>query len=146
MDDDEPRSPALTLRVVYDDSHLIEVKVRVVAGDWSGTTRAYTTPGSLGDGARDLLAWSARPHEPFALEAGSDTGIGWVSLRWRTIDRSGHLVCHVRFATAEESDRPEGVRRLALQFPTELGLVERFARQLMSIAESLTGEAVLDGR
>ena len=146
MDNDESRSPALSLRVAYDDPHLIEVAVRVVAGDWSGTTRAYTTPGSLGEGARDLLAWAARPHEQFALEAGSGTGIGWVSLRRCTIDRSGPLVRRVRFATAGASDRTEGVRRLTLEFPTELGLVERFARQLMSVAESLTGEAVLEGR
>src|SRR5204862_5257804 len=143
---DESRAPGLTLRVVYDDPHLIEVEVRVVAGDWSGTTRAYTPPGSLGDGARDLLAWSARPHEPVALEAGSDTGIGWVSLRWYTIDRSGHLVCHVRIATAEEGGWPEGVRRLALEFPTELGLVERVARQLASVAASRPGDAVWAGR
>lgn len=145
MAHDESRSPALTMRVMHEDPHLIEVEVRVVAGDWSGTTRAYTTSDSLGEGARGLLAWAARPHDQFALEAGADTGIGWVSLRWYTIDRSGHLVCHVRIATAEESSRPEGVRRLALEFPTELGLVERFARQLASLAESDTGEAVLAG-
>ncbi len=145
MADDESRSPVLTLRVVYDDPHLIEVEVRVVAGDWSGTTRAYTTPGLLGEGARGLLAWATRPHVPFSLEAGTDTGIGWVSRRWYTINRSGHLACHVRMATADESRRPEGVRRLALEFPTELGLAERFARQLMSVAESFAGEAVLAG-
>ena len=146
MADDDSRPPALTLRVVHDDPHLMEVEVRVVAGDWSGITRAYTTRGSLGEGARDLVAWSARPQGPFALVAGSDTGIGWVSLRWDAIGRSGHLACHVRFATADESGRPEGVRRLALEFPTELGLVERFARQLMSVAESLTGEAAMESR
>jgi hypothetical protein len=143
MADDESRLPALTLRAVYDDPHLIQVEVRVLAGDWCGTTRAYTTPDRLGEGARGLLAWAARPHEQFALEAGTDTGIGWVSLRRYMIDRSGHLVCHVRFATASESDRPNGVRRLALEFPTELGLVERFARQLASVAEARSGEAEL---
>jgi hypothetical protein len=126
--------------------HLIEVEVQVVAGDWSGITRAYTTRESLIEGAHGLLALAARPQEQFALEAGSGTGIGWASLRWYMIDRSGHLVCHVRIATAEESGRPEGAKRLALEFPTELGLVERFARQLASVAESLTGEGVLAGR
>jgi hypothetical protein len=145
MADDESPLPALTLRVVYDDPHLIEVEARVVAGAWSGTTRAYTAPDSLGEAARGLLAWATRPHEQFALEAGSDTGIGWASLRWYMIDRSGHLVCHVQLATASASDRPEGIHRLALEFPTELGLVERFARQLASVAEARSGEAVLAG-
>ena len=145
MAGDESSLPALRIRVVYKDPHLVEVEVRVVAGDWSGVTQAYTTRDSLVEGAHELLAWAARPYEPFALEAGSDTGIGWASLRWYTIDRAGHLVCQVRIATAEESGRPEGVKRISFEFPTELGVVERFARQLASVAASLTGEAVLAG-
>ena len=66
---------------------------------------------------------------------------------WMKHDR--HVVIgldgHGDDTTAKDSDRPEGVRRLALEFPTELGLVERFARELASVAESLIGEAVLPG-
>ncbi len=48
MDDDEPRAPALSLRVVYKDiPDLIELEARVVTGGWSGVARAYTGPGSL---------------------------------------------------------------------------------------------------
>jgi hypothetical protein len=144
--DEELRSPSVTLRVVYDDlPDLIEVEARVVADDWSGVTRAYTAPVSLGEEARGLLAWAERPREEFALEAGADTGIGWLSLRWYAIDRAGHLACHVRIATRAETSRPESVRRLCLEFSTEPSQVERFARQLASLAESLAGEAVLIG-
>lgn len=146
MTDDESRWPILTLRIVYDVlPDLIEVEARIVAGDWSGITQAYTSPHSLAQEARGLLAWTARPREEFALEAGADTGIGWISLRWYMVDRAGHVACHVQIATNAEARRPQGVRRLALEFPTEPALVERFARQLVSLAESLVGEAVLAG-
>ena len=56
MADDGSGSPSLSLRVLYEDPHLIEVEVRVVAGEWSGPTRAYTTSDLLGEGARGLLA------------------------------------------------------------------------------------------
>lgn len=139
-------SPRLTLRVVYEDlPDLIELEAQVVAGDWSGITRAYTDPVSLGEEARGLLACTTRLREEFALEAGADTGIGWLSLRWYTIDRAGHLACYVQIATAAGSNRPESLRRLSLEFLTEPALVERFARQLISVAETLTGEAVLAG-
>ena len=146
MADGESRPPRLTLRVVYEDlPDLIEVEARFAAGDWSGITRAYTGQVSLAEEARGLLAWTERPREEFALEAGSDNGIGWLSLRWYTIDRAGHLACHIRVATTAEGSRPESVRRLSLEFRTEPALVELFARQLIALAESLDGEATLTG-
>jgi hypothetical protein len=141
---DDPRSPTLTIRVVYEDlPDLIEVEARIVFGDWSAVTRAYTGPSSLAKDARGLLAWSQRPVGEFSLEAGADTGIGWAHLRWYPIDRAGHLACHVRLATQAIRDRPEVVRRLALEVPVEAFSVERFARQLLAVSETLTGEAVL---
>jgi hypothetical protein len=77
------------------------------------------------------------------LDAGADTGIGWFQLRCYAVDRAGHLVCHVNLATRAIGDRPEGVWRLSLEIPTEMTSVERFARQLIAVAETLTGEAAL---
>lgn len=136
---------SLAVRVVYDDSSLVELEARVFADDWSGSTWAYTDSLSLRSEARGLLDWTEHPQGTFALEAGADTGIGWLSLRWYATDRAGHLACHVQFATRAINDRPEGVRRLSLELPTETGLVERFARQLLSIAETFSGEARLEG-
>ena len=77
------------------------------------------------------------------MEAGADTGIGWAHLRWYALDRAGHLACYVRLATQHIGSRPESVRRLAMEMPVEPFSVERFARQLITVAETLTGEAVL---
>lgn len=138
--------PALTVRIVYEDfPHFSYIEARIVAGDWSGITWVDHDPGSLAEEASDLLAWTARSSEGFGFEIGSESGGGWLSLRFYTVNRAGHLACHVRLATKAESNRPEGVRRLTLEFPTEPALVERFARQLAAVAETLTGEAVLAG-
>jgi hypothetical protein len=146
MTDDEPRSPFLSVRIVYEDPpDPIEIEARVLFGDWSGMTRAYTGPSSLIEQARGLLAWAARPCEEFKLDAGADTGIGWLQLRWYPIDRAGHLACHVELATRATGGRPEEVWRLSVEMPKETGLVERFARQLISIGEAFTGEAMLVG-
>jgi hypothetical protein len=108
MTDDEPQLPSLTVRVVYDDlPDLIEIEARVLAGDWSGSTRAYTGPSSLVEEARGLLAWTACARDEFTLDAGADTGIGWLQLRWYPVDRAGHLACHVKLATRSIGGRPE---------------------------------------
>jgi hypothetical protein len=96
MVDDEPRLPSVTVRVVYQDlPDLIEIEARFVSGDWSGITCADTSPSSLVEGARELLAWTERPREILTLNAGADTGIGWFQLRCYAVDRAGHLACQV---------------------------------------------------
>ena len=146
MTNDDPRLPSVTLRVVYEDlPDLIEIEARVLSGDWSGISGAYTSPSSLVEEAQGLLTWTERPREAFTLEAGADTGIGWFQLHCYPVDRAGHLACHVNLATRAISGRPEGVWRLSLEILTETASVERFARQLIGIAETLTGEAVLAG-
>ena len=138
--------PALTIRIVYEDfPHFMQFEARIVAGDWSGITWADHDPESVSESARDLLAWTASPLEGFGFEFGTAAGQGWLSLRFYQIDRAGHVACHLQLATKVEPSRPEGVRRLALEFSTEPALVERFARQLAALAETLTGEAILTG-
>ena len=139
-----PQYRGLSLRIVYDDlPDLIEVEVRVVSDEWSGVAQAYTTPASLAEDGRGLLAWSRQPIGEFAFEAGADTGIGWARLRWYAVDRAGHLVCHAQLASRAYSGRPESARRLALEFAVEAYAVERFANQLVVVAETLAGEAPL---
>ena len=117
---DDDRLPGLTIRVIYEDlPDLIEIEARIVFGDWSAVACAYTSPSSFAEHAHGLLAWSQRPVEEFSMEAGADTGIGWASLRWYTVNRPGHLACHVRLATQNIGSRPESVRRLALEVPGE---------------------------
>ena len=143
MTGDASRLTGLNLRIVYEDlPDLIEIEVRVLSGDWSGVARAYTGPSSLAEEARSLLAWSRRPVGEFALDAGADTGIGWVHLRWYAVDLAGHLACHVQLATSKAMDRPESAR-LALEFPVEPYALEQFAHQIIAIVETLAGEAVL---
>jgi hypothetical protein len=143
---DEPRLPSVTVRVVYEDlPDLIQIEARVVSGDWSGITYAYTSPSSLVEDARRLLAWTDSPIDDFILDAGADTGIGWFQLRCYAVDRAGHLACHVNLATPAIGDRPEQVWRLSLEILTETASVERLARQLIAVAETRTGEAKLAG-
>jgi hypothetical protein len=141
------RSPNISIRVVWVDlPDLVELETRVTYGTWSGVARAYTVPDILRDAACKLAEWSRRPTIEFTLEAGADTGIGWLCLRWHPIDRAFHIVCHVQMATSRvTSARPQSVWRLSLEIRTEAGLVERFARHLASVAETLNGEAVLEG-
>jgi hypothetical protein len=69
-----------------------------------------------------------------------------IGLRLYTIDRAGHLACHVRLAKATFTEhRPEEVWRFSAEMRTEVGQVEWFAQQLAKLAEKESGEAILAG-
>jgi hypothetical protein len=137
----------IQLRVVYEDlPDLIELGVSVRCGEWSAFSKAYTGPTMLADEARRLLAWISSPVDPISIEAGEDTGIGWMVLKFYTLDRAGHMCCAVTLATGNEpSARPESIWRFAIEMPTELGLVERFARECIALSTDFSRDAKLQG-
>ena len=135
----------IRLRVVYDDlPDLIDLGVLVRCGDWSANSTAYTGPADFARQARSLLEWCASPAEPITIGTGADTGVGWMMLKFYPVDLVGHLCCAITLATRETaSHRPESTWRFAVEMPTELGSVERFARHCIAITEDFTREALL---
>lgn len=67
-------------------------------------------------------------------------------MRFYPVDLAGHIVSHIQLASdgTFQGARAEQVSRLAVEFPTEPALVERFARKLRCLIENLKGEAVLE--
>jgi hypothetical protein len=138
----------LLFRVVYEDlPDLIELGVRVKCGEWSAVSTAYTSPSFFAENGTKLLAWVKSPFEPLHIEAGANTGIGWMVLQFYTIDHAGHARCAVALATKTRSNdpRPAETSRIAIEFPTELGLIEGFGRQCIQVGGNFKREARLIG-
>jgi hypothetical protein len=143
VDTDGP-ADQLSLEVVYEDEHLIQVECRVKFGDWSGAARAYVRQDDLRAFASAARRFGETLRGPAAWEAGKDNGVGLVGLRFYTIDRSGHIRCYVRLASDAPSPcRPEEIWRFAAEVPTEAEQIIAFARQLDRVTEELRGQAVL---
>lgn len=139
---------AIRMRIVYADlPDLIEIETTVKGPEWSGVARAYTSPNAVLKQIQSLKTWCHNPSGTACLEWGADTGIGWACLRFYSVDAAGHLVCHVRLATnaRHAHARDEEVWRLAIEIPTEPGLVERFAADLNYLIREMSSEAVLQG-
>ena len=139
---------SLELRVVYEDlPDMIELETRVRAGEWSACSRAYASPDILAGDAERLIAWARDPQGGFRLEAGADTGIGWLVLDFYTIDLAGHTRCAVTLATGETSRdaRPAETWRFAIEMKTEPGLIECFGRECLLLSRDYSGTARLSG-
>jgi hypothetical protein len=137
----------LQLRVIYEDLHLIELSVRVVHGEWSAVSTAYVSRSFLTEKGKAILRWADVPDGPLRIEAGADTGIGWMALQFYTIDRAGHARCAITLATGKHSreSRPEETSRFAIELPTELGLIESFGRECIALSNNFKGDARLIG-
>lgn len=135
----------LQICVIQEDLHLIELRVRVVHGEWSAVSTAYTSRSFLTENGEAILRWIEASHEPLNIEAGADTGIGWMVLQFYTIDRAGHARCAVKLATMTRTDgpRPAETSRFSIELPTELGLIERFARECIALGSDFKREARL---
>jgi hypothetical protein len=134
----------VALAIVYVDEHLIELEAEVRAGHWSGQARAYTVPENIGAFGIVLKRFADAVDAVAEFEAGADTGIGLIAMRFYREDRAGHIACHVRLATHPPKDcRPEEVFRLSIELQTEAGAVVQFARQISEMAKARGGQALL---
>jgi hypothetical protein len=135
----------LQLCVIYEDLHLIELRIRVVHGEWSSVSTAYVSRSFLTENGEAILQCIEAPHEPLNIEAGADRGLGWMVLQFYTIDRAGHARCAAKLATKTRTDgpRPAETSRFSIELSTELGLIERFARECIALGTDFKREARL---
>lgn len=138
----------LELRVKYEDlPDLIELGVRVRFGEWSAASTAYTSPSFLADSGKALLQWVGSPQKRLRIEAGADTGIGRMVLEFYVIDYACHARCAITLASGRHSNgaRPEETSRFSIELPTEIGLIERFAKECIALGDHSRPNARLVG-
>jgi hypothetical protein len=138
----------LRLRVICEElPNLIELGISVIHGGWSARATAYTSPSFFTENGEKLLRWVRAPNEALRIEAGADTGIGWMALQFYTVDRAGHARCAISLATKTRTNdpRPAETSRFAIELPTELGLIERFARECVALGDDFRLETMLIG-
>ena len=132
----------LSLAVVYSDVDVLELEAVLGAGHWRGRVRAYTVPQDIAAFA-DALGRFSDGVAAAEFEAGADTGIGLIALRFYRVDRSGHIACHARLVSGDlpTDHRPEQVSRLSVEVGVEAWSVVLFAQQLAELARAGAGRA-----
>jgi hypothetical protein len=135
----------LQLCVIYEDLHLIELRIRVIHGDWSAVSTAYVSRSFLAENGQAILRWIEAPNELLNVEAGADTGIGRMVLQFYTIDHAAHARCSVKLASMTRTDGPRSAEtsRFSIELPTELGFIGRFAHECIALEGDLKREARL---
>ncbi len=134
---------SLSVKIVWEDDHMIEVECTVRAGTWAAESRAYTQRPQLAEFAKTLKMFAKQFDGSASFEAGGE-GIGSLKLRFYPNNNSRHLACFVELGTSVPTDhRPEEISRLSLEVHTEAGFVDAFAEELEDVAAGSNKEARL---
>ena len=140
--------PSISIAVIYEDApDIIEIEARVSSYSWNGMARAYAATEMFRQQAAALQAWCKHLSGEAVIEAGADTGVGWVMLRFSRDEAPDRVLCRVTLATGgvTSDHRPDEVWRLTLEVPTEITLVEQFAQSLQSAIATVGTTATLQG-
>ncbi len=130
--------------VVYQDlPDLIELAVEMRHGGWSAIGSIYAPPTLVTQHAQLLVRWSYNPQGWARLESTPSRVCGGLLMEFGTVDSLLHVRCN--FQLESRSLRPGLPWRVSVEIPTELGLVERFGKELRALGENLSGEAQLEG-
>jgi hypothetical protein len=135
----------LSLNVVYNDVHLIQLEGEINSGRWNGYAQAYTTAQQLAEFSATLARFADGSVDVVVFQAGADTGVGLVGLNFYSIDRSRHIACHVKLASGQLPDdhRPEQIWRMEVEVKVETWALIKFSQQLARMAREQSGRATL---
>lgn len=130
------------LCLVWSDPHMDEVEVQVRHDGWSAHSRHYTSLSELGNHGAKLRKWCESVDGSLTVPIAGEIINSEASLQFFITDGSGHISCRVAL-----NPNPFGLgeRRIALDVPTETGLVDRFAAELQALAIKREGYATLEG-
>jgi hypothetical protein len=140
--------PTVNISVIYEDPpDLVEIEARASSFSWNGVARAFAATEVCHQQAVVLESWCQNPHGEAIVEAGADSGLGWVLLKFLPTETPGKVLCRVTLATGGivHDKQTDEVWRLSLEVPSETRLVEQFARELQSAIRNPGTSAILQG-
>jgi hypothetical protein len=141
-----PLAKRLIVEAVWDDPDMLEVRVSVSNGSFSGQTNIYVGLGDLAAAANHLAGFPTHPRDERRVSWGSEeSGLGRVDLLFRCRTGAGHpvLAADVTSSDMGAAERGQTVR---LQLSFDAAGLDRFVAALRAVETAKRGTAVLEGQ
>lgn len=138
---------SLTIEAVWDDPDMLEVRVAVSNGGFSGRTNVYVALGELAATADQLRTFPTGPRDERRVCWGSEepgSRLGRVDLLFRCRDGAGHPVLIAEVISSDMSAEEPG-QMVCLQLPFEAAGMDRFVEALRAVEGAKRGNAMLEG-
>jgi hypothetical protein len=135
---------ALSIRIVYFDADVYELKVTASNGRFSGSVNLYISIGQLEKLADDLTGFPQNSADKRDIELGTfERGFagGGVKIRLLCTDGAGHVQMQLRMETDHNEDDP--AQTVSLLLPIEPASIDTFVDGLRELEKNRAGEASL---
>jgi hypothetical protein len=136
----------LKLQVIWKDEDMFELKVTATNGRYFGITEVYESSESLLHFAKSLVDF---PKDDTVLmhEAGQNGKLGYFSMKFYTIDYSGHIGVEVSLEgnINHRSSRQEEKDRVKLEIIVQPSTIDNFQRELLQLSTAEEGIVLLQG-
>lgn len=157
--------PQLSIEIVYQDPHLLQIMVKASNGRYSGSTLLYLDADGhqLLDFGRRMQGFpkssdqteelefgaARRSQEAFTKMQESNPRIGretaFVALRFCCIDRLGHSGVGVEMHEDSWSQRAQAIGDVRFELRFEPAQLDKFTKELIDLGTKKEGIAILDG-
>ena len=135
----------LSLKVIWKDDDMFELRVEVNNGRYSGRTEVYEQTEPLFEFAKKLKGFP-NEHERIFHSAGIKDGYSYFDMTFYQFDLTGKVgvLIHLEENVATEY-RKEEKDKLKLELIIEPAAIDNFQRELESLAKNEEGNAMLIG-
>jgi hypothetical protein len=138
---------SLVIEAVWDDADMLEVRIAVSNGSFSGHTNVYVALGELASAADKLRSFPTSSRDERRVRWGSEepsSRLGRVELLFRCRDGAGHPVLVADVMSSEMSAEEPG-QTVHLQLPFEAAGMDRFVEAPHDVEAAKRGVAILEG-
>lgn len=134
----------LLLSVVWKDPNMMELQAKLTTPSWAAKGTAYQSQEGIQDFIENLQEFSKKLTGEAVFSAGSDTGIGLITLKFYPIGSGGRIGCYFQLITKTATDSREEERKsLAIELQTEPAPIDRFLFELQELCDKQDGQAYL---
>ncbi|MDT7602822.1 MAG: hypothetical protein QOF61_819 [Acidobacteriota bacterium] len=133
------------MEIIWNDVDMVEVCASASNGRYGGVTQFYTTVEELSELANRLKGFPQKIIDIVQFETGGKGGDSFLSLKFYCIDGVGHTAVYISMEEQSRNyyARPEERQVVAFELRCEAGLIDKFRRELLRVAESQSGVASL---
>jgi len=137
--------PGIEISVIYNDVHLVELRVRASNGIFSGQADAYGNHGELAELANTLMGFPGSTTDVRIFEIGTfddKYAGGGASFRFFASIPVGHAMVEVKLK-ADTLPRYKLQDTVAFHIPVEAAAIDAFVDDLNRISDSVGNSAFL---
>jgi hypothetical protein len=135
----------LTIKAIWRDEHMFEIRIQATNGRYLGTTEVYETSDKLAEFARSLSAYP-KDKSSLSYEAGEMDGYAYFGMKLTSINHSGHISVLINLEENVSTEyRADEKDKLKLEILVEPNAIDIFQKELLQLAIKQEGTAILHG-